>query len=182
MDSGASTDDHERKLLRDRAKLLAVAPAPSLGDGELISGLRFALGAETYAVEPRHVREVLPLPRVTPLPGVPAFVRGIINVRGRIVSLLDLKPMLGLPDTGVSPTSSVIILQSSGMEFGLLADDILGLTAIPVSTLQPSLPTLTNVKAEYLLGVTAQGLVLLDAGKLLSDNNLVIEETVGSAG
>jgi len=182
MGSGALIDDLERKILRDRARMLAVVPARAPGDGELIHALRFLLGAETYAVENGHIREVLPLPRVTPLPCVPSFVRGIINVRGRIVSLLDLKTILGLPDTGFSPTCSVIILQSPDIEFGLLADEILGLAAIPISSIQPSLPTLTDVRAEFLLGVTAEGLVLLDAEKLLSEKKIVIDETVGSMG
>jgi purine-binding chemotaxis protein CheW len=177
----ASADAHERRVLRDRARILSIAPAPP-ADSEQIHALRFSLGAETYAVESGHIREVLPLPRVAPLPCVPSFVRGIINVRGRIVSLLDLKAILGLPSSGFSPTSGVIILQSPGIEFGLLADEIQGLAAIPLSSLQAALPTLTGVGAEYLKGVTAEGLVLLDAEKLLSDKRLVIDEAVGSIG
>jgi purine-binding chemotaxis protein CheW len=180
VDSGASIDDTEREILKGRARNLAVVPAAAPADGELVRVLRFSMGGETYAVEHGHIREVVPLSRVTPLPCVPSFVRGIINVRGRIVSLLDLKAILGLPDTGISPTSSVIILQSPSIEFGLLADEILGVAAIPLSSIQPSLPTLTEVRAECLKGVTAEGLVLLDARKLLADKNLVIEETVGS--
>ena len=180
MGSGASIDDRERKILKGRAAILAVVPPTAPGDGELIRALRFSLGAETYAVESKHIREVFPLPPLTPLPCVPPFVRGIINVRGRIVSIIDLKSILGLPDTELSPSCSVIILQSKGNEFGLLADEISGLSAIPISSIQPSLPTLTEVRAEFLWGVTAEGLVLLDAGKLLSDRKLVIDETVGS--
>jgi purine-binding chemotaxis protein CheW len=182
MGGGALTDDQERRVLRDRARILAIAPTPPPTDGELIHTLRFSLGAESYAVESGHVREVFPLPRVAPLPCVPSFVRGIINVRGRIVSLLDLKVVLGLSSSGFSPTSGVIILQSPGVEFGLLADEIQGLAAIPRSSLQAALPTLTGVRAEYLKGVTVDGLVLLDAEKLLADKKLVIDETVGSAG
>lgn len=182
MDNGASIDDGERKILKARARLLAVVPAAPPGDQEIIHALRFSLGAESYAIEYGCIREVIPLPRVTPLPCVPSFMRGIINVRGRIVSLLDLKPILSLPDTQVSPGSSVIILRSPSIEFGLLADEILGLAVIPLSSIQASLPTLTDARAEYLKGVTAEGLVLLDAGKLLSDKKLVIDETVGSAG
>jgi purine-binding chemotaxis protein CheW len=174
----ASTDTQERRILRDRARVLALAPVTPPTDSELIQVLRFLLGAESYAVEARHVREVLPLPRVAPLPCVPSFVRGIINVRGRIISLLDLKTILGLPDSGL-PSSGVIILQSPSMEFGLLADEIQGLAAIPLSSLQAALPTLTGARAEYLKGVTAEGVVLLDAGKLLSNKKLVIDETVG---
>jgi purine-binding chemotaxis protein CheW len=182
MGSGAPIEDRERKILKARARLLAIVPAASPGDEEIIQAIRFSLGTESYAVEYGCIREVVPLPRVTPLPCVPSFVRGIINVRGRIVSLLDLKSILGLPDTEAGPASSVIILQSPSIELGLLADEILGLAVIPLSSMQASLPTLTDARAEYLKGVTAEGLVLLDAGKLLADKSLVINETVGSPG
>jgi purine-binding chemotaxis protein CheW len=179
MSGGASTDDRERKILRDRAKMLAIVPEAAPEDGVVAHVLRFSLGAESYAVETRHIREVLPLPRVVPLPCVPSFIRGIINIRGRIVCLLDLKSILGLPETTVSPTPSVIILQSPGREFSLLADEISGLDEIPLSSIQASLPTLTDVRAQYLKGVTASGLVLLDAEKLLSDKKLVVDESIG---
>jgi purine-binding chemotaxis protein CheW len=181
MDNGSSMDDRERALLKDRAKALAKVPALAPAEGDFITVLIFSLGAETYAVENRHIREVLPVSRVTRVPGVPAFVRGIINVRGRTVSLLDVRLILGLPESALGPTSCLIILQSAGMEFGLLADSIAGLAAIPITVVQPSLPTLTNARADFLLGVTADGLVILDAGKLLADTRLVVDETVGSA-
>jgi purine-binding chemotaxis protein CheW len=174
--------DGEGAILRERARMLAVVPEAVPEAGALIHVLRFSLGEELYAVENRHLREVLPLPRVAPLPCVPAFVRGIINVRGRMVCLLDLKSIFGPSETITGPTSCAIILQSPGCEFGLLADEIMGLATISVSSLQASLPTLTDVRARYLKGVTAEGLVLLDAGKLLADRNLVIDEAVGSTG
>jgi purine-binding chemotaxis protein CheW len=181
MSNSASIDDGDLRILKDRARMLAAVPPTPPAEGELVHALRFSLGAGTYAVEYGHIREVLPLPPVTSLPCVPPFVRGIINVRGRIVSLLDLCRVLGLSDREPGAASSVIVLQSADNEFGLLADEILGLDAIPVSTMQQSLPTLTDVRAEYLKGVTAAGLVLLDAEKLLADRKLVIDETVGSS-
>jgi purine-binding chemotaxis protein CheW len=123
----------------------------------------------------------MPLPPVTPLPCVPAFVRGIINVRGRIVSLIDLRRAIGLPVTETSPAAKVIILQSAAIELGLLADEIMGLADIPLSSLRQSLPGLTDVSSGFLKGATAEGLVLLDAARLLADESLVINETVGGA-
>jgi purine-binding chemotaxis protein CheW len=181
MDNGASIDDRELELLKARARALAMVPAAAPGKGDLVTVVQFSLGIETYAVEHRYIREVLPLPRVTRVPGVPSFVRGIINVRGRTVSILDVKLILGLPETTFGLTSHLIILQSADMEFGILADAIVGLASIPISIIQPSLPTLRKARGEFLSGVTADGLVLLDAGKLLADTGLVVDETVGSA-
>jgi purine-binding chemotaxis protein CheW len=179
MGTAASADERERKTLKERAARLAIVPEATPGEGETVHAVRFRSGGETCAVERRYVREVLPLPCVTPLPGVPAFVRGIMNVRGRIVSVLDLSEILGLPDTVEGAESGVVILQSTELEFALLADEILGLAAIPLSSIHPPPPTLTKGGAEYLKGVTAEGLVLLDAEKMLADRNLVIHEVVG---
>ncbi|MFA6505126.1 MAG: chemotaxis protein CheW [Treponemataceae bacterium] len=168
----------DRAILRDRAKKLAFVPEPT--NEETVQVLRFLLGTETYAVEYAHIVEVAPLLHVTPLPCVPSFVRGIINLRGRIVSILDLKSLFGLPDIDSTSTTSAIILQSPLIEFGLLVDEILGMSTIPLSGLQVSLPTLTDIRSEYLKGVTAEGLVLLDAEKFLADKKLLVNETVRS--
>jgi purine-binding chemotaxis protein CheW len=181
MGTGASADERERKTLKERAARLAIRPEASSGEGESVHAVRFLFGGETCAVERRYVREVLPSPRVTRLPGVPAFVRGIMNVRGRIVSVLDIGVILGLPDRPAGAESCVVILQSTELEFGLLTDEILGLAVIPISSIHPSPPTLTKAGAEYVKGVSAEGLLLLDAEKMLADRNLVVHDGVGGS-
>jgi purine-binding chemotaxis protein CheW len=176
----AVIDDQERGILRERAQKLAAVP-PQPCNEEILSVLRFSLGEEIYGIEYSHIREVLPLPPVTPIPCVPSFVRGIMNVHGRIVSLLDMRDILGLPGSGPRPHSCAIILQSATIEFALIADEILGLSPVARSSIHASLPALAGVKADSLLGVTAEGLVLLNAGKLLADKRLVVEEAVESA-
>jgi purine-binding chemotaxis protein CheW len=64
------------------------------------------------------------------------------------------------------------------MEFGILADEILGVQDILLGDLQPSLPTLTGIREEYLKGITREHVVLLDADKLLSDKNIMVREEV----
>ncbi len=61
------------------------------------------------------------------------------------------------------------------MEFGILADTILGVNTIPMGTIQPTLPTLTGVRAEYLKGITGDRVVVLDGGKLLADPKMVVQ-------
>jgi len=115
------------------------------------------------------VREVYPLKDLTPLPGSPPFIPGIINVRGQIVSVVDLKKFFDLPSKGLANLDKVVIVTDGRMEFGLLADAVAGVREIPLGGIQQALPTLTGVRAEYLKGVTADRLVVLDAGKLLAD-------------
>ena len=69
----------------------------------MLEVLRFRLASETYALELAWIGQVRPIVDVAPLPGVPPFIRGVVNVGGRIVSLVDLKITFGLPDTGSPP-------------------------------------------------------------------------------
>ena len=70
------------------------------------------------------------------------------------------------------------MLQSGNMLFGILADVIAGVRRIPVSDIQPFLPTLTGVREEYLKGVTPGRTVILDAEKLLTDESIIVQEQV----
>jgi purine-binding chemotaxis protein CheW len=118
----------------------------------------------------------------TPLPCTPPFVLGIVNLRGQLLSVIDLKPLFALPARKLTDRQTVIVLQAAPMAVGLLADAILGVRSIALEGLQPSLPTLTGRRAAYLKGVTHEPLVLLDAAKLLADPTLrVLEEVEGDA-
>jgi purine-binding chemotaxis protein CheW len=174
------TPDKKKRILKDRARALAQAPKGEEASGEHIDVLEFMLAYEKYAVESRYVREVYPLKDLTPLPCVSPFVLGIINVRGQIVSVIDVKKFFDLPEKGLTDLNKVIIIHNDAMEFGVLADVILGMRRIALGDIQPSLPTLTGIREQYLKGVTPEGVVLLDAEKLLGDKNIVVYEEVES--
>ena len=112
------------------------------------------------------------------MPCTPPFVLGIINVRGQIVSVIDMKIFFDLPEHGLTDLNKVIIVHDEKMEFGILADSILGVRKIRREEIQPPLPTLTGVGAEYLTGVTKEPLVILDMAKILSSKNLVVHEEI----
>jgi purine-binding chemotaxis protein CheW len=105
-------------------------------------------------------------------------VLGIINVRGQILSVLDLKKFFDLPERGLSNLNKVIIVHNDRMEFGILADAILGVRTISLQDIQPALPTLTGVRAEYVQGVTGELAVIVDAQKLLSDKSIIVHDEV----
>jgi len=163
------------KVLKERAKILAKEPKGIEEDESYLEVVEFMLAHERYALELMHIREVYPLKELTPLPGTPDFVLGIINVRGQIISIIDIKRFFDLPEKGLTNLNQVIILQSDEMEFGILADEILGTKSIPASTIQASLPTLTGIRAEYLRGVTGDRVVILDGEKILSDEKMVVK-------
>lgn len=129
-------------------------------------------------MESQYVKEVHPLKELTPLPCTPSFVVGIVNVRGRIVPVLDLKKFLDLPEKGLTDLHCIILVRGEDFEVGVLADVIVGVRSIHEDALQPSLPTLTGVRSEFLKGVTAERLVVLDLSRILADPRIIVNDEV----
>jgi purine-binding chemotaxis protein CheW len=172
------TPDGERAILRKRAETLAEQPSYTEEGKVRVEVLEFLLAGETYAVEVSWVAETCPLRDLTPLPGTPPFVAGIINVRGRIVSVLDIRQFFDLPRQGLTDLNKVIIVSDGAMEFGILADGIIGTRSIALADLQAPLPTMTGIREEYLKGLTSQRTALLDAKRLLGDKNIIVHEEI----
>jgi purine-binding chemotaxis protein CheW len=168
------------RILRARAKALATSTRQSTNAGAMLELLEFRLASERYALETRHVQDVHPLRDLTPLPCTPAFVLGIVNVRGRILPVLDLKKFFDLPEHGLTDLHRIILVRGNDLEFGLLADVIVGVRRVAADSLQPSLPTLTGIRAEYLKGIGEDRLVVLDVERILADPKLIVHEEVES--
>jgi purine-binding chemotaxis protein CheW len=168
----------KKAILKERAKALAQEPEKEIVTPAYLEIVAFHLAYETYGLESAFVREVYPLKDFTPLPCTPPFVLGIINVRGQILSVIDLKKFFDLPEKGLTDLNKVIIIHNDKMEIGILADVILGVQLIPFKEVQSSLPTLTGVREVYLKGVSTEQTVILDAEKLLSNQDIIVHEQV----
>lgn len=171
--------DDPKEILRTRARALARTAAPPEG-GTVLEVVEFRLAHERYAVEGLHVQEVCTLGELTPLPCTPSFVRGIVNVRGRILPVLDLKRFFDLPEEGITDLHRIILVRRHDLELGLLADAVAGVQLLSKESLQTSLPTLTGIRSDYLKGVTADGLIVLDLARVLSDPRILVEEEVAT--
>lgn len=175
---GAPDAEETRRILKAREQALAQEPAKTQVAAESLEVVEFLLAYERYAIESRYVCEVYPLESLTPLPCTPAFVLGIVSVRGEIISVIDIKKFFDLPEKGLTDLNQVIVLQTQDMTFGILADAILGVRYLPLAEIQPSLPTLTGIREKYLRGVTPERIVVLDAEKLLTDEEIIVQEQV----
>src|SRR5438045_1901119 len=127
------------QILRARARALAQPLATPAAATPRIDVLEFRLAHERYALESAAVTAVWPLKDLTPLPCVPPFVLGVVNVRGRILPVLDLKKFFDLPEQGVTDLHRIILVEGNGLELGLLADAVDGVRAIELASLQPAL-------------------------------------------
>lgn len=162
-------------ILRARARVLARPPQPA-GAHAMLELLEFRVAGEHYALETRHVMEVLPLSDLASVPCTPAFVRGVVNVRGRITAVLDLQLFLQLGGRGLHDLHHVVLVRGGGLEFGLLADAVIGARALAEEALQS--PPLPGLRTEYLRGMTAERLLVLDMERLLADPRIIVNEEV----
>ncbi|RMI05123.1 MAG: purine-binding chemotaxis protein CheW [Calditrichaeota bacterium] len=176
---GLSPEEKQRILKARAAELSRPRTGETSTAGEpLREVVVFRLGEERYAVETRHVREVLPLREITPVPCTPAFVAGIINVRGEIFSVIDLKIFFHLPAQALTDSARVLIVHNDQMAVGVLADGVEGVQPVRDRELQPPPATLSGIQQEFLTGVTGERLILLNMERILNDPGLIVQESV----
>jgi purine-binding chemotaxis protein CheW len=167
------------RILRERARNLAKRPVSDELDAECLSVIEFMLAHERYAMEMSFVREVYPLRDLTPVPCTPSFILGIINVRGQVVSVMDMKEFFDLPRSDPSDQHRVLIVKSPTMELGILADSVLGERRIPVEDIQSDLAAFASTREGYIRGVTKDRVIVMDMGKILEDGGIVVHHEVG---
>lgn len=165
-------DDHQQQelLLRVRASQYA-APSkntqPDTAQNSL-TVLTFTLAGEHYGMDVMVVRAIRTLPKVIPVPGTPHFYRGVVNLRGQIITVFDLHRFFNLPSLSEVMSQELIIAQSNHLEIGLLTTQVQGITSIPLSAIQP----IESIR--YARGVTAEHVVILDIAALFEDERLII--------
>jgi purine-binding chemotaxis protein CheW len=117
---------HETEILLQRARILAQPEKREEDLGESIEVLSFLLNGERYGVCMDYVKEVTLLRSLTTLPGTPDFILGVMSIRGRVVSITDLRVFFHMPRKGLSDYNKIIVLSGEEMEFAILADHVEG--------------------------------------------------------
>ncbi len=174
--SGARvTPERVREILEERARKLRDRESQSVAV-ETVTVLEFRLGEERFALPLTAIGEVSPLLPITEIPHTPPFVLGVVNLRTRIFSVLDLRRLLELPPSRTLPESGYLLfLVAAKMEFAVPIDELLQVRRLTVSELQSGYAALSGRAARYFRGVTRERLVLLDAEALLGDEELVVK-------
>lgn len=167
-----------RSCLRIRAIAMAAEPEQERETSANTEIIKFILATESYGIESVFVREVYPLKDLTPLPGVPPYIIGIINLRGKILPVVDLKKFLNLPEKGLGDLNKVIILSNGQMEFGILADVVDGTHTLALEEILAAPSGISGIGGIYLKGVTKEHIVILEAESLLNDEKIIVNEAV----
>jgi purine-binding chemotaxis protein CheW len=152
--------------------------------------LTFMTAGEEYAISIVKVSEIVEYEAVTTVPNTPIWIRGVTNLRGRVVPVVDLAVKFGLPASGISKFSCIIItevmFEGEKLTMGVLADSVSQVIELSADEIEATPPFGTRVKTEYLLGMGALGkkfCLILDIDKVLSaDELLAVTESVADAG
>ena len=130
----------------------------------------FRLAREWYGVEITKVKEVIRAEKITYLPSIPAYIAGIVNLRGNILSVTDLKMIFGLPHEELTERTRIVAIESGVLETGLLVDEVGEAIEVPISKIEPTLPTIAPEMEGYIEGqcrVDDKLIALLNVEKVL---------------
>jgi purine-binding chemotaxis protein CheW len=147
--------------------------------------LGFHVADEEYAVGILRVREILEYDTVTKVPSTPASIRGVINLRGRVVPVVDLAVKLGLPASQITKRSCIVVVEvdlaGEATVMGVLADAVSQVIDLPASEIEPPPPFGARVRVDCLVGMGRAGrkfVLLLDIDALLSADELAVAAQV----
>lgn len=144
----------------------------------------FKNGEEFFGVPIGKVKEIVRVPEITPVPDTPAFLKGVINLRGRIVAVVDMSTRLGAKSSPRKKTNRVLILEIDSSLVGLLVDSASEIIKVPEDSIEPPPEVITAIGAEYVTGVgklREKLIVLLDINRLLSAEEMLKVRTIGKS-
>ncbi len=146
--------------------------------------IEFSLGGEDYAIPLLMVREVISIPETTPIPKAPKHFVGLMNLRGQVISIVDLRTKLNIKPDEKSVDNAVIIVDFDGMNIGVVVDSINRVLVFGSDEIQEMPELESQVKSDYILGVYKKdhGLtVLLDVAKSLDVKDFKFLNSVNQA-
>lgn len=135
----------------------------------------FMLDNETYGIDVMQVREVLRAPEISPVPGAPAYVLGIINLRGNVVAIIDTRTRFRLPAREVDDSSRIVILEAGDHVVGFMVDSVREVVELRGSDVESPPDTGSGDSARFITGLCNRKdglLILVDANRLLSEEEL----------
>lgn len=172
-------DDRFQAILQRRAKILARPLDTGQADRQQEVFLRFRLGEhEEYGIPYSCLEEILYVPSITPVPCTPAHIAGIVNRRGDMLAVLNLHAFLHIPRKDQDRNCHIAVVSGKEMQTGILADDIIGNDVYEPEHLAPPLASAGVSRPEYILGIHAGTVTMLDMAALLNDAALIVRETL----
>ncbi|THF81245.1 chemotaxis protein CheW [Cohnella fermenti] len=143
----------------------------------------FTLAHEEYGIEVDKVRTIERMVPITRVPKTPAFVKGVINLRGVVIPIIDLRGRFGLPESEPTENTRIIIVAANDLEVGFIVDSANDVVDIMSDTIGVPPEVVGGIKAKYLSGVAALGdnrlLILLNLSEVLNRSEIIQLEQMG---
>ncbi len=192
------TDEALKQAWTRRAAQLSQA-IQEQEQGEKVEVAVIRLGRERYGLEVEYIFDIRMEENITRVPRVPEWVAGVVNLRGQILSVVDLQRYLDLPASEKAPepgTRHMLLVQTTKMELALLVDEVLSIQNLPVSRIQDASSVAGGLPVEYVKGVYIENnagddkptsvngseatslLMILDLSTLLADKKLIVQEEI----
>ena len=144
-------------------------------DDELLQLVTFSIGEEEFGVDILKVQEIIRTMEITKVPRAQDFVEGVINLRGKVIPIIDLRRRFGLDSKPHDKHTRIIVIEINNMIVGFVVDSVSEVLRIPAGTVEPPPPVVAGVESEYISGVGKlqdRLLILLDLDKLLSGEDM----------
>jgi purine-binding chemotaxis protein CheW len=161
---------------------------PSAGDAACVETdlnmrqlVTFMLGDEQFGLDIAHIREINRLMRITPVPRAPVSVQGVINLRGQVVPVVDLRAQFRLPARPHDRRTRIVVVELEGISIGFIVDEVSEVIRLPESAIDPPPPMVGNLEARYLSGVGKFGdrlLIILDLPHLVAGAGTIDQKNI----
>jgi purine-binding chemotaxis protein CheW len=148
------------------------------GESQLVV---FDLNEEAYGVDISQVREIIRMQEITRVPRAPEFIEGVINLRGKVIPVVDLRTRFSMPGTERTDEHRIVVVDVSGQDIGMVVDAVTEVSRIPSSSIEPPSNVITTNDSEYLTGIVKTDeklIILLDITKVISDADVDALEDV----
>jgi purine-binding chemotaxis protein CheW len=142
-----------------------------MNEGTILQLVTFKLGTEEFGVDILKVQEINKMMNITKIPNAPAFIEGVINLRGKIIPIVDLRKRLGFREKPYDKSTRIIVVELEGLVLGFIVDSVSEVLRIPGNTIEPPPSMVAGIESEYIEGVGKLDdrlLILLELKKIFS--------------
>lgn len=151
-------------------------------DAGILQLVTFKLAGEEFGIEILSVQEIIRIMQITIVPRTPVFIEGVINLRGKVIPVLDLRKRFGMPEVERDSQTRIIVMEFAQKIVGFLVDEVSEVLRIPADTMEPPPSVIAaGVGAEYIKGVGKLNdrlLILLDLDGLMNNTEINFDKAV----
>jgi purine-binding chemotaxis protein CheW len=144
--------------------------------GKTLQAVTFALGSEEYGVDIAQVQEINRMVTITHVPRAPRFMEGVINLRGQLIPIIDLRTRFGMERSERTKNTRIVVTEIGNKRIGMVVDSVSEVLRIPVEQIEDAPDLVAGVDTEYIRGVGKMGdrlIIMLDLSRVISGNEKV---------